>query len=247
MACLIDSPGVGRRPIHQGIERVYLRLFHSQSTSWVYIFIIKHFELGSQTRDQSDHLALAFFLVLKFTFFCVWKSSVLNSNSNVFGLLYSSYIYFEWVKIASLCQCFCVFIFLPCAAKNSACHLGISRLLLCRFRGHDMTNKEYALRRGVQWTFSIHSAYLLKNQSQNKKLSGSVWISNTASCLVQFGTSSTLVISNTASCLVQFGTSSTLVISNTASCLVLFYIWLVTCNSLCLALLSPSHMAGKKG
>ena len=45
----------------------------------------------------------------------------------------------------------------------------------CRFRGHDMTNKEYALRRGVQWTFSIHSAYLLKNQSQNKKLSGSVW------------------------------------------------------------------------
>ena len=52
MACLIDSPGVGRRPIHQGIERVYLRLFLPQSTSWVYIFIIKHFELGSQTRDQ---------------------------------------------------------------------------------------------------------------------------------------------------------------------------------------------------
>ena len=130
-------------------------------------------------------LALAFFLVYKLTF-CVWvcvcvcmlKSSVLNSNSNgnVFGLLYSSYLYFEWVKIASLCQCFCVFIFLSCAAKNSACHLGISRLLLCRFRGHDMTNKEYALRRGVQWTFSIHSAYFLKNQSQNKKLSGSVWI-----------------------------------------------------------------------
>ena len=70
MACLIDSPGVGRRPIHQGIERVYLRLFLSQSTSpWVYIFIIKQFELGSQTRDQSDHLALAFFLVYKLTFF----------------------------------------------------------------------------------------------------------------------------------------------------------------------------------
>ena len=169
MACLIDSPGVGRRPIHQGIERVYLSLFLSQSTSpWV--------ELGSQTRDQSDHLALAFFLVYKLTFF-VWKSSVLNSNSNgnIFGLLYSSYLYFECVKIASLCQCFCGFIFLLCAAKNSACHMGISRLLLCRFRGHDMTNKEYALRRGVQWTFSIHSAYLLKNQSQNKKLSGSVW------------------------------------------------------------------------
>ena len=141
------------------------------------IIIIKQFELESQTRYQSDHLALAFFLVYKLTFF-VWKSSVLNSNSNgnIFGLLYSSYLYFEWVKIASLCQCFCMFIFLSCAAKNSACHLGISRLLLCRFRGHDMTNKEYALRRGVQWTFSIHSAYLLKNQSQNKKLSGSVWI-----------------------------------------------------------------------
>ena len=69
MACLIDSPGVGRRPIHQGIERVYLRLFLPQSTSGVYIFIIKHFELGSQTRDQSDHLALAFFLVYKLTFF----------------------------------------------------------------------------------------------------------------------------------------------------------------------------------
>ena len=74
----------------------------SQSTSpWVYIFIIKQFELGSQTQDQSDHLALAFFL-------CE-KSSVLNSNSNgnIFGLLYSSYLYFEWVKIASVCQCFC--------------------------------------------------------------------------------------------------------------------------------------------
>ena len=57
MACLIDSPGVGRRPIHQGIERVYLRLFLPQSTSpWVYIFTIKQFELRSQTRDQSDHL-----------------------------------------------------------------------------------------------------------------------------------------------------------------------------------------------
>ena len=117
---------------------------------------------------------------------CVLKSSALNSNSNgnVFGLLYSSYLYFEWVKIASLCQCFCVFIFLSCAAKDSACHLDISRLLLCRFRGHDMTNKEYALRRGVQWTFSIHSAYLLKNQSQNKKLSGSVWICVTCKLLM---------------------------------------------------------------
>ena len=30
--------------------------------------------------------------------------------------------------------------------------------------------------RGVQWTFSIHSAYLLKSQSENRKLSWSVWI-----------------------------------------------------------------------
>ena len=29
---------------------------------------------------------------------------------------------------------------------------------------------------GVQWTFSIHSTYLLKSQSENKKLSWSVWI-----------------------------------------------------------------------
>ena len=150
--------------------KVYLRLFLPQSTSpWVYIFIIKQFDLGSQTWDQSDHLALAPALVYKLTVF-VWKSSVLNSNSNgnIFGLLYSSYLYFEWVKIASLCQCFCVFIFLSCAAKNSACHLGISRLLSCRFRGHDMTNKEYALRRGVQWTFSIHSAYLLKTNHKTR-------------------------------------------------------------------------------
>ena len=28
----------------------------------------------------------------------------------------------------------------------------------------------------VQWTFSIHSAYLLKSQSENKKFSWSVWI-----------------------------------------------------------------------
>ena len=26
--------------------------------------------------------------------------------------------------------------------------------------------------RGVQWTFSIHSAYILKSQSENKKLVG---------------------------------------------------------------------------
>ena len=32
--------------------------------------------------------------------------------------------------------------------------------------------------RGVQWTFSIHSAFLLKSQSENKKLSWSVWMSN---------------------------------------------------------------------
>ena len=31
--------------------------------------------------------------------------------------------------------------------------------------------------RRVQWTFSIHSAYLLKSQSESKKLSWSVWIS----------------------------------------------------------------------
>ena len=79
-------------------------------------------------------------------------------------------------KLLRFVNVFVCFFFLSCAAKNSTCHLGISRLLSCRFRGHDMTNKGYALRRGVQWTFSIHSAYLLKNQSQNKKLSVSVWI-----------------------------------------------------------------------
>ena len=30
--------------------------------------------------------------------------------------------------------------------------------------------------RGVQWTFSTHSAYLLKSQSESKKLSWDVWI-----------------------------------------------------------------------
>ena len=30
--------------------------------------------------------------------------------------------------------------------------------------------------RGVQWTFSMHSAYLLKSQLESKKLSWSVWI-----------------------------------------------------------------------
>ena len=38
--------------------------------------------------------------------------------------------------------------------------------------------------RGVQWTFSIHSAYLLKSQSENKKFCWSVWIYfNYVSCL----------------------------------------------------------------
>ena len=87
------------------VLKVYLRLFLPQSTSpWVYIFIM----LGSQTWDQSDHLALAPALVYPFF---VWKSSVLNSNSNgnIFGLLYSSYLYFEWVKIASLSMFLCVY------------------------------------------------------------------------------------------------------------------------------------------
>ena len=72
-ACLIDSPGFGWRPIHQGIESI-----SSSIPSPVYFclglyFHHKQFELESQTRDQSDHLApapaLAFFLVYKLTFF----------------------------------------------------------------------------------------------------------------------------------------------------------------------------------
>ena len=38
------------------------------------------------------------------------------------------------------------------------------------------TSRSLGAIRGVQWTFSIHSAYLLKSQSQNKKSSWSVWI-----------------------------------------------------------------------
>ena len=68
---LIHPGLVSVQYIKVSIERVYLRLFLPQSTSWVYIFIIKHFELGSQTQDQSDYLALAFFLVYKLTFLCV--------------------------------------------------------------------------------------------------------------------------------------------------------------------------------
>ena len=37
------------------------------------------------------------------------------------------------------------------------------------------TSRSLGAVRGVQWTFSIHSAYLLKSQSDNKKLSWSVW------------------------------------------------------------------------
>ena len=36
------------------------------------------------------------------------------------------------------------------------------------------TSRSLGAVRGVQWTFSIHSAYLLKSQSENKKLSWSV-------------------------------------------------------------------------
>ena len=47
---------------------------------------------------------------------------------------------------------------------------------------HAITNQKHLTQSGrslgavrrVQWTFSIHSAYLVKNQSENKKLSWSV-------------------------------------------------------------------------
>ena len=40
---------------------------------------------------------------------------------------------------------------------------------------------------GVQWTVSIHSTYLPKSQSENKKLSWSVWIYvNTYRCTILF-------------------------------------------------------------
>ena len=38
------------------------------------------------------------------------------------------------------------------------------------------TSRSRGAVRGVQWTFSINSAYLLKSQSENKKFSWSVWI-----------------------------------------------------------------------
>ena len=38
------------------------------------------------------------------------------------------------------------------------------------------TSRSLGAVRGVQWTFSIHSVYLLKSQSENKTLSWSVWI-----------------------------------------------------------------------
>ena len=52
------------------------------------------------------------------------------------------------------------------------------------WRSHEITHQKHLTQsgrslgavRGVQWTFSIHSAYYLKSQSENKKLSWSVWI-----------------------------------------------------------------------
>ena len=38
------------------------------------------------------------------------------------------------------------------------------------------TSRRLGTVRGVQWIFSIHSAYLLKSQSENKKLRWRVWI-----------------------------------------------------------------------
>ena len=38
------------------------------------------------------------------------------------------------------------------------------------------TSRSLGAVRGVQWTFSIHSTYSIKSQSENKKLSWSVWI-----------------------------------------------------------------------
>ena len=60
----------------------------SPSTSWVYIFIIKHFELGSHTRDQSDHLALALFLVYKLTCFLCENRQYLTQIQMEMFLIY---------------------------------------------------------------------------------------------------------------------------------------------------------------
>ena len=48
--------------------------------------------------------------------------------------------------------------------------------------------------RGVQWTFSIHSPYLLKSQSENKKFSYSVWIYIYALDLSQFTCKCAIII-----------------------------------------------------
>ena len=51
--------------------------------------------------------------------------------------------------------------------------------LMCRWwvwSHNKSTSRSLSAVRGVHCTFSIHSAYLLKNQSEHKKLSWSVWI-----------------------------------------------------------------------
>ena len=46
--------------------------------------------------------------------------------------------------------------------------------------GIKSTSRSLGAVRGVQWTFSIHSTYLPKSQSENKKFSWSVWIKSKA-------------------------------------------------------------------
>ena len=69
-------------------ECIFVYSFPSLLLLGVYIFIIKQFELGSRTRDQSDHLALApalaFFLVHKLTFFCENRQYLTQIQMEIF-------------------------------------------------------------------------------------------------------------------------------------------------------------------
>ena len=48
------------------------------------------------------------------------------------------------------------------------------------------TSRSLGAVRGVQKTFSIHSAYLLESQSENNKLNWSVWIRNKPNALIDW-------------------------------------------------------------
>ena len=96
---------------------------------------------------------------------------------------------------------------------------------------HQSITRSLGVVRGGQWTLSIHSAYLLKSQSENKKLSWSVWIiinapKNAESDISCWLTTTATINVKSTNNLINWP-SLTDIIASVNTCFFVFYDWLL--------------------